>query len=198
MLTEREIWKILEETGAILKGHFLLSSGRHSGTYFEKFRILEHPDITQRFCQNLKEKFKDKPIELVLGLATGGIIIGYELAGLFGTRAIFTERFQGKMALQRGFQIGKGEKVLIAEDVITTGGSVKETISIAEELGADIVGIASLVDRTGAKIDLGYPLKALVSLEVKSFPASACPLCKSQLPLVKPGTPKGIVLPSRA
>ena len=188
MFTEREIFKILEDRGAILKGHFLLSSGRHSDTYFEKFRILQYPDITHKLCQTLKEKFKNELIEVVLGLATGGIILGYELAGLLNTRAIFTERFQGKMALRRGFRIRKGEKVLIVEDVITTGGSVKETIAIAEALGADIAGIAALIDRSGGKIDLAYPIKALVSLEIESFEASDCPLCKKKLPLVKPGS----------
>jgi len=187
MLTDKEIWKILEDTQTILKGHFLLSSGRHSDTYFEKFKILQHPDLTGKLCQSLNEKIKDK-VELVLGLATGGIILGYELARIRGTRAIFTERFQGKMALRRGFRIRPGEKVLIAEDVITTGGSVKETIAVAEALGADIVGIAALIDRSGGKIDLTYPIKALVSLEVKSFEPSHCLLCKKKLPLVKLGS----------
>lgn len=188
MLTEKEIWKILENSQAILKGHFLLSSGGHSGTYFEKFRILQYPDITQRFCETLNEKFKNELIEVILGLATGGIILGYELARIRGIRAIFTERVEGKMALRRGFQITKGEKVLIVEDVVTTGGSVKETIAIAEDLGAEIIGIAALVDRTGGKINLGYPLKTLVSLEIESFSATLCPLCKKGLPLVKPGS----------
>ncbi len=188
MLTEKEILKIFEESEAILKGHFLLSSGRHSGTYFEKFRILESPDITGKLALALKEKFKDESIELILGLATGGIILGYELASSFGTKAIFTERIKDKMALRRGFRIKKGQKLLIVEDVITTGGSVKETIGIAEEFQADIVGIAALVDRSGGRMNLGYPLKALLSLEVESFTPPDCPLCKRNLPLIKPGS----------
>ncbi len=187
-MTDKEIWKILEDTQTVLRGHFLLSSGRHSDTYFEKFKILQYPHLTGKLCQALNEKFKDEPVELVLGLATGGIILGYELARIRGTRAIFTERFEGQMALRRGFQIKAGEKVLVAEDVITTGGSVKETVAIAEELGADIIGIAALVDRSGGKLNLGYPLKALISLEVQSFEASSCPLCQKGVPLLKPGS----------
>ena len=188
MLNQEEILKIFEDSGAILKGHFLLSSGLHSETYFEKFRVLEKPDITHKLCRELHQKFKNEKIEVVLGLATGGIILAHELAKFFGVRAIFTERFQGKMALRRGFQIKKGEKVLVTEDVITTGGSVKETIGIIEELGADITGVAALVDRSNGKVNLGYPLKALLSLEVRSFSASNCPLCKKNLPLIKPGS----------
>lgn len=181
-----EMMKVIKKTGAILKGHFLLSSGLHSDTYFQMALIFQYPEYGEFVCRKLAEKFKDKKINLVVGPAIGGIIISYELGRVLSARSIFTERENGKMCLRRGFKIEKGEKVLICEDVITTGGSVKEVIDIVEKEGGKIEGIACIVKR--GIVQLPYPLISLIEVEVKSFQPSECPLCKEGIPLVKPGS----------
>ena len=183
MLTKKQILNVLTKNQVILKGHFLLSSGLHSDTYFEKFEILKNPKLTRRFSREIARRMKNKKIDVVLGLATGGIILGYELASLLKTRAIFTERFEGKMSLRRNFRVKKGERVLIAEDVITTGGSVKETLAIVEREGGKVVCIACLVDRSGGRVSLGYPLLPVISLDVRAYSRGDCPLCRQNLPL---------------
>jgi len=181
-----DILKILKETGAILTGHFLLSSGLHSDTYFQMAIIFQYPDYGQILCENLANNFKEKKINVVIGPAIGGIIISYELARILKARSIFAEREEGKMKLRRGFKIEKGEKVLICEDVITTGGSVREIIDIVEKVKGQIEGIGCIVER--GKIEFNYPLRSLVKIEVKNYNSSECPLCKNGMPLVKPGS----------
>jgi orotate phosphoribosyltransferase len=186
MNTDKYI-KIFEECGAILKGHFLLTSGLHSPIYVEKFRILENPHITSEICKDLAGKFKGEKVELVIGPMTGGIIISYELAKIFGVKSIFTERKDGKMILRRGFRIKKGQRVLIAEDIITTGGSIKEVLEIVKSLEGEVVGVAALVDRSGGKVSFGAPLRAILNLDIEVYQPDECPLCKEGLPLTKPG-----------
>lgn len=188
VLTDQEIIGILEETGAYLEGHFLLTSGRHSHRYFEKFRVLEHPQHTERLCQELARRFSDVPIDVVIGPAIGGIIIAYEVARQLGARAIFAEREAGQMRLRRGFDIHPKEHVLVVEDVITTGGSVREVIRLVEDTEGQIEGIGLLMDRSGGGIDLGYRTAALVTAEILSYQPEDCPFCKQNLPMTQRGS----------
>jgi len=182
------IKKILEKTGAVLKGHFLLSSGLHSDTYFQMALVFQYPEDGKAICQQLAENFKGEKIDVVIGPAIGGIIISYQLAEILGTKSIFAERENGKMKLRRGFKIEKGEKVLICEDVITTGGSVKEVITTVEKEGGEIVGIGCIVKR--GMVEFKYPLKALIKVGVKNYHPFNCPLCQKKIPLIKPGSRK--------
>ncbi len=184
------IKEILEKTGAILEGHFLLTSGLHSDKYFQMSLVFQYPDYGEIICKKLAESFKSKKIDIVIGPAIGGIIISYQLAKILGSKSIFTERENEKMKLRRGFKIEKGENVLICEDVITTGGSVKEVIEIVEKEGGKIEGIACIVRR--GKVNFSYPLKSLIDSDVKNYLPDECPLCKSNIPIVKPGSRKSI------
>lgn len=188
MISNEEMLKIYEEKGALLTGHFLLSSGRHSDRYLQSALVLSYPDIAERLGKELAQFYKDDDIDVVLGPAMGGIVVAYEVARALGKRALFTERENGKMTLRRGFSINKGDKVLICEDVVTTGGSVKEVISYLKEIGAEIVGVAYIVDRSNGKVDFGYKQHSLLSLEVQSYDKDECPLCKKGVPVVKPGS----------
>jgi orotate phosphoribosyltransferase len=187
MLTEEQVKELFIKTGAILEGHFLLTSGNHSPLYLEKFQVLQHPAYTARMGQALAELFQKDGVQLVVGPATGGILLAHEVGKNLNTRAIFTERENGKMVLKRGFAIEAGERVLIVEDIVTTGGSVKEVIDIVREQGGDIVGVGMLVDRSGGKADFGVPKKALLTLAVPTYTQDTCPLCKENVPLTKRG-----------
>ena len=189
-MTEAEVRELLVKHGAILEGHFLLTSGLHSGMYVEKFQVLQYPKATERLCEGFAEKFAGEKIDVVIGPVTGGIILAHETAKHFGTRAIFAERDNGKMTLKRGFEIKPGEKVLIVEDIVTTGGSVMEVIEVVKEWGGVIAGVAMLVDRSGGTVDFGVPAKALLTLDIKTYAPADCPLCKQGLPLVKRGSRK--------
>ena len=160
-MTEAEVKELLIKHGAILEGHFLLTSGLHSGMYVEKFQVLQYPKATERLCEGLAEKFKDEKIDVVIGPVTGGILLAHETAKHFGTRAIFAERDNGRMTIKRGFEIQPGERVLIVEDIVTTGGSVMEVIDVVREWGGIVAGVAMLVDRSGGTVDFGVPAKAL-------------------------------------
>jgi len=189
-MTEAEVRELLVKHGAILEGHFLLTSGLHSGMYVEKFQVLQYPKATERLCEGFAEKFADEKIDVVIGPVTGGIILAHETAKHFGTRAIFSERDNGKMTLKRGFEIQPGERVLIVEDIVTTGGSVMEVIEVVKEWGGVVAGVAMLVDRSGGTVDFGVPAKALLTLDIKTYAPTDCPLCKQGLPLVKRGSRK--------
>ena len=187
-MNEQEVTKLLEETGAIMHGHFLLTSGLHSPMYVEKFNVLQHPKYTEQLCQALAEKFADQKIETVVGPVTGGILLAHEVGKALGTRAIFTERENGKMTFRRGFKLAPGERVLIVEDIVTTGGSVKEVIDVVLESGAIPVGVGLLVDRSGGKIDFGtVPYQALLHLDVTTYAPETCPLCQNNVPMTKRG-----------
>ena len=155
MLQEKEVMQLLEETEAVLHGHFLLTSGLHSPMYVEKFNVLQHPKYTEKLCQELAERYAADNVELVVGPMTGGILLAHEVGKALDTRAIFTERENGKMTLKRGFEILKGTRVLIVEDIVTTGGSVMEVLNVVKEHGGIPVGIGLLVDRSGGKVDFG-------------------------------------------
>lgn len=185
-----EILNILIETGAVLDGHFLLSSGRHSNRYIQCARLLMHPEKAEVVLKEVIEKLKDVEFDVVVGPAMGGIIVAYEIARQMGKIAMFTERENDVFNLRRGFEIKKGQKALIAEDVVTTGKSSKETIEVIKSLGGEVVGIACIVDRSSEKID--YPLYSSIKLNIETFDKDDCPLCKENIPYIKPGSRKNL------
>jgi orotate phosphoribosyltransferase len=177
-------------TGALLEGHFQLSSGLHSTVYLQCALVLQFPERAEAFGRALAEKFQGQGIALVASPAIGGIVIGHEVARALGARFVWTEREAGQMTLRRGFTIAPGEKTLIVEDVITTGGSTRETIEAVRSTGADVVGAASIIDRSGGAADVGVLLTSLASLRVLSVESSACDACKLGEPVTKPGSRK--------
>ncbi len=179
--------QILEQTGALLTGHFRLSSGLHSQYYFQCARLFQYPDITEQIVAELAPSFAGERLDVIITPAVGGIIFGYELARALLCRSMFTERQQDVMTLRRGFELQQGEKVLIAEDVITTGASVLEIKQLVLSSGAEVKGFCSVVNRSGGKFS---PPEKYVSLELETFPPDNCPLCQQGLPLVYPGSRK--------
>lgn len=190
-MEKQGIMEIFEKTGAVLKGHFLLTSGLHSDTYIQCAKVLQYPEYTSLLVREIADAFKDDGIELVVGPAMGGILVAYEAGRLLGVPAIFTERENGKMTLRRGFDIPKGAKVLVVEDVVTTGGSVREVIDIVRDKGAQVAGVGLLVDRSAGKVDFGVKKAAVLTLDVKTYePGERCPMCGTGAPAVKPGSRK--------
>lgn len=191
MLTQEQVRQLLVETEAVLEGHFLLTSGLHSPLYVEKFNVLQHPEYTEKLCKELADRFKNKGVQTVMGPMTGGILLAHEVGKALGTRAIFTEREKGKMTLRRGFFIKPGERVLIVEDIVTTGGSVQEVVDVVKAAGGEIVGVGLLVDRSGGKAEFGVPkedVQALLNLEVPTYEPETCPLCKEGVPMTERGS----------
>lgn len=183
------IVEMLDKAGAFLKGHFTLSSGLHSSKYLQCALLLRYPAYAEELCGRLASKFKYEKIDLVIGPAYGGIIVAYELARALGVRAIFTERKDGKMLLRRNFNIEKGERVLIAEDVVTTGTSVKDVIKAIKPYKPKIIGVAALIDRSGEKAPFGrIRFESLKKIDIKVYKAKDCPLCEKGVPLTKPGS----------
>lgn len=178
--------KLLEESQALLKGHFLLSSGKHSDGYVQCAKLLQHPDRAEKALSELVGRLKELDIDIVVGPAMGGIVVAYELGRQLVKPAVFTERVDGEMTLRRGFEINKGDRVLIAEDVVTTGKSAFEAIDAVKKLGGEVVAIASLVDRTDGNLDI--PLYAATKVEINTFEVDECPLCKEGMEIVKPGS----------
>jgi len=175
-------------TGALLEGHFQLSSGLHSTVYLQCALVLQFPVRAEAFGRALADVFQGQGIQLVASPAIGGIVIGHEVARALGARFVWTERDAGQMTLRRGFTIAPGEKTLIVEDVITTGGSTRETIDAVRKAGADVVGAASIIDRSGGSAEVGVPLTSLASLRVLSVESSVCDACELGEPVVKPGS----------
>ncbi len=191
MLTESEIKEIFLKSNAFLKGHFLLSSGLHSPYYLQCARVLEYPDYSEMLCRELSNRIKGLNVDydFVIAPAIGGIIVSYEMARQLSTRGIFAERANGNLTLRRGFEIKKGEKAIVVEDVITTGKSVKETINVVESFGGKVVAVGSLVDRSGGSVNFNVPFQTLWRLEVPVYKPEVCPICKEgRIPLVKPGS----------
>ncbi len=180
---------LFRRVGAVLDGHFLLTSGLHSPVYWEKFRILEHPEYTQKLCAMIAGHFKNEGIDVVVGPTTGGIILAFEVAKQLNVRCIFAEKEEsGNRAFRRGFVLKPGERVLIVDDVLTTGKSVKEVLEAVGQKNACVVGIGVLVDRSEHKIDFGVPLFACHRSIPPTYTAQGCPLCAARIPLVKPGS----------
>ncbi|MFW6136874.1 MAG: orotate phosphoribosyltransferase [Candidatus Aminicenantaceae bacterium] len=189
-LSRDEILAVFRETGALLEGHFILTSGLHSGTYFQCAQIFQYPEYSEKLCRDIVRHFQDVEIDLVVSPAVGGIIFGYELARQLGVRNIFTEREEGKMLLRRGFKVNPGDKVLVAEDVTTTGGSVRELMDSIEAGGGDILAVTSIVDRSGGEARFGVPYYSLFQMDVKNYKPDDCPLCRQGSQAVKPGSRK--------
>lgn len=187
-MTRDEILTVFKETGVVLEGHFLLTSGRHSDRYMQCARLFEYPVYSEMLCRELARRFKDDEVELVVGPALGGIIMSYEVSRALKARNIFAERQDGIMALRRGFEVVKGQRVLVVEDVVTTGGSVKEVIGLLQERDAHIVGVGVMADRSAGAVEFGYRLESLVSVEIASYRPEDCPVCRTGAPLVKPGS----------
>ena len=177
-----------KETDALLDGHFILSSGLHSPKYLQCALALQYPLDAARFGKAIAEHFIDANIETVASPAIGGLIIGYEVAKALNVRFVWTERENGVMTLRRGFSVKENERILVVEDVITTGGSTRECIEAIETHGAKVVGAASIIDRSGGAADVGVPRIALVSLDVPSYKPEDCPMCQRGETAVKPGS----------
>jgi len=189
-LNAEQVIDQFKATDALLEGHFQLSSGLHSTVYLQCALVLQFPERAAGFGRAIAEKFQGQGIALVASPAIGGIVIGHEVARALGARFVWTEREAGQMTLRRGFTIAPGEKTLIVEDVITTGGSTRDTIAAVRRAGAEVVGVASIIDRSGGTADVGVPLSSLASLRVLSVEAADCDACRLGEPVVKPGSRK--------
>ena len=190
-MSEFMLEPVLEEIGALRSGHFLLASGRHSDRYVEKFELLRRPRLVEAACAELLRRLPWREIDVVAGPTTGGILLAYELARQLGVRAAYAERAEAGAAqrvFRRGTTFPEGARVLVVDDILTTGGSVRETLAALRGYPVAVLGAAVLVDRSTTPVDLGVPLIALARLEIASWDASECPLCQEGIPLVKPGT----------
>jgi len=190
VINTEEVMRKFEEAGAIQKGHFKLTSGVHSDIYIQCAQVMQYPEFMNNLCSELGKKFRGDDVDVIVGPAVGAIIMAHVMARVLGpwVRAIFTERENGKMTLRRSFMIKKGEKVLVVEDVTTTGSSVKEVIDIVKERQGKVVGVGALIDRSGGKIDFGVKTQSLLTLDIKTYLPEVCPLCKKGIPAVKPGS----------
>ncbi len=187
-ISQEEILHIFRDCGAVLHGHFRLSSGKHSDTYFEKFQVLQYPQHVQQLCGELADRFRAHPVDVVVGPTTGGVIIAYEVGRQLGTRAVYAEREGDKRVLRRGFTLREGERVLVVDDILTTGGSVREVLEMLEPYHVQVVGVGILVDRTGGQAELGVPIESLLKLKVESWQPEECPLCTRGEPITEPGS----------
>jgi len=183
-----QVLELMTELGALQQGHFLLSSGLHSDTYFQCARILQFPDLARELGAAIAAHFADETYDLVVSPALGGILIGHEVARAIGRRFVFTERKDGVMSLRRGFFLEQGEKALVVEDVVTRGTSVREVCRVVEEAGGVVTGLGAIIDRTGDSADLPHPLQALARVEVQTWQPEGCPLCAQGDPVTKPGS----------
>jgi orotate phosphoribosyltransferase len=182
-----DVLTLFRESGALLEGHFRLSSGLHSSGYLQCALVLQHPAQAAALGEALAARTRALGASVVLSPALGGIVIGHEVARALGVRAVFAERQEARLMLRRGFALHPGERVLVVEDVVTTGLSTRETVDVARQAGAAVVGAGSIIDR-GADTDLGVPFHALAKVSLPAYDPAACPLCAQRLPLVKPGS----------
>ena len=189
-MTETKILSIFKKTDALLTGHFLLTSGRHSDRYFQCAKVLQYPEYAEKLCKIISDKFRNVEIDTVIAPAIGGLVVGQEVARQLNKRFIFAEREDKKLSLRRGFTLDENEKVLVCEDVVTTGGSVFEVIDIVKNNKANVVGVGFIVDRSNGKVNFEYPQFSTLKLEVVSYQPDECPLCREDIELVKPGSRK--------
>jgi orotate phosphoribosyltransferase len=187
-MTETEVLELFRESGALLEGHFRLSSGLHSDRYLQSALVLQHPDYAEQLGRALAARLEHLQPTAILSPALGGIVIGQEVGRAMQIRAIFAERQDGQLTLRRGFTLAKSDRVVVVEDVITTGGSTRETIVAAETSGAAVLGAAAIIDRGADAGRLNIPLQALVRMEVPAYAPEACPMCAKGMPLTKPGS----------
>jgi len=187
-MTHDDLLSLFRRSGALLEGHFRLTSGLHSPGYLQCALVLQHPRDAEALGAALAARAASLGATCVLSPALGGIVIGHEVARGLGVRALFAERQEGALMLRRGFHLAAADKVLVVEDVVTTGGSTRETMDVARKAGAEVVGACSVVDRSGGRQDLGVPFHALLPMSLPTYPPDACPLCAEGLPVVKPGS----------
>lgn len=187
-MNQEEVVQICLDAGALLEGHFKLRSGLHSNRFFQAALLLQWPDRAETVCKALAEKFKGEKIECVISPAVGGLIVGQEMGRALGVRAIFADKENDDLILKRGFKIKPGEKVLVAEDVITRGGRVQQTIDLVRSLGGEVAGIAVIVDRSGGNAKFDVEHKSLLKLELETWDPDACPLCAEGKPIERPGS----------
>ena len=193
MISEKRVLEVLKEADVLQEGHFLLTSGRHSNKYMQCAKLFRNAKFSEELCSALAQQFMKEKIDIVIGPALDAVQMAYEVSRTLSCENFFTERYNGFMALRRGFVIVPKQRVLVVEDVVTTGGSVREVIDIVKDQGGVVVGVGVIVDRTGGNIDFGVPLKAVISVKIESWEAEDCPLCKNgNIKLVKPGSRKTI------
>src|SRR5579883_851936 len=185
-MDDQEVLEIFRRHNSLLEGHFILSSGLHSDRYIQCALVLQFPKVAEQLGAALAAKLSH--LGVVAAPALGGVLVAHEVARALGARALFTERQDGIMKLRRGFQLTEDEPVLVVEDVITTGGSTRETVQCVEEAGGRVVGVGALIDRSGGAVSLGLPKAALATILVHNYNPAECPLCKSGVPAVKPGS----------
>lgn len=190
-LTQAQTFQIFVSSGALLEGHFQLSSGLHSDQYLEKFRLMENPRLLEPLCEALADRFAQDRVHIVLGPTTAGIILAYAVARLLGAEARYAEREGDARILRRNQTLPASARVLVVDDVLTTGGAVKECISLVRRAGAELAGVGVLADRSGGSVDLGTRMEALLTLSIPTYRPDACPLCIAGIPLVKPGSTPG-------
>ena len=180
--------ELFEKSGAILKGHFLLTSGLHSPVYWEKFRVLQFPEFTEQLCGMIANHFRGQGVEMVAGPTTGGVILAHEVARQMGVQSIFAEKEGEERIFRRGFSVEPDARVLVVDDVLTTGGSVHEVISAVKKMGGRVIGVGVLVDRSEHTLDFGVPLFSCHRAETITYKPDECPLCAAQVPLTQPGS----------
>lgn len=187
-MTEKEVLALYEQAGGLLRGHFLLTSGSHSDTYLQSAKVLEHPDRAEALCRELAKPFAGDGVQVVVAPAVGAILVAYEVARALGARALFTEREGGTMRFRRGFEIRPGDRCLVVEDVITTGGSTREVIQVVEEAAGVLVGVGALIDRSGGAVTFPAKKATLATLTIPAYKPEDCPLCKAGSFPIKPGS----------
>jgi orotate phosphoribosyltransferase len=187
-MTRDELLTLFRQSGALLDGHFRLSSGLHSTGYLQCALVLQHPDHAEALGRAIADRTRDLKATVVLSPALGGVVIGQEVGRALGVRAIFAERQDGTLTLRRGFTLSSDDRVLVVEDVLTTGGSTRETMQVAAAAGGRVVGAASIVDRSGGAARFDVPFVALLDVSLPTYQPDACPLCAQGLPVVKPGS----------
>jgi orotate phosphoribosyltransferase len=187
-MKKETLLELFQESGALQRGHFKLSSGLHSDVYFQSALVLQYPERAEVLGRALGAVLAGVRPDCVVGPALGGIVIGWEVARALEVRGLFTERKDGKMMLRRGFRLKTGERVIVVEDVVTTGRSTRECVEVLEEAGGEVVGVAAIVDRSGGKVDFGIPFHSLMSLPIQAWEPDECPLCKEGTAITQPGS----------
>jgi orotate phosphoribosyltransferase len=187
-MTDTEVLNLFRQSGALLEGHFRLSSGLHSDRYLQSALVLQYPEFAEQLGRALAKRTTHLQATAVLSPALGGIVIGQEVGRALQVRALFAERQDGALTLRRGFSLEPADRVLVVEDVITTGGSTRETIAVAEAAGARVIGAGAIIDRGSDSSRLNVPLQSLVRMDVPAYAPEACPLCAKAIPVVKPGS----------
>jgi len=183
-----DVQQTLIDKGALLKGHFLLSSGLHSEAYLQGARVLQFPDIATQLGAQLAKSFKDIPVDVVVAPALGAVLVSFEVARALGVRSLFVERVEGTFRLRRGFEIQAGEKILVVEDVVTTGKSTREVLDLVRQSPGELVGVGCLVDRSSQDLNFGVNFRSLLKLEIKTYNPPDCPSCQQGAPVIKPGS----------